>query len=77
VTFVGRLLPVRNIAFGLGGLRRSSSATSAGPLSGDAWVLIDGATPTSSQWTVALAALLAAFATYNLVMIARILRPAR
>jgi hypothetical protein len=40
-------------------------------------VLIDGATPTSSQWTVALAALLALFAGYNLLMIARILRPAR
>jgi hypothetical protein len=40
-------------------------------------VLVDGATPVSSQWTVALAALLAIFAAYNLVMIARILRPAR
>jgi hypothetical protein len=77
VTFVGRLLPVSSLAFGLGGLRRSPAATSVGPLAGDAWVLIDGATPTSSQWTVALAALLAIFAAYNLVTIARILRPAR
>ena len=77
VTFVGRLLPARSIAFGLGGLRRSLNATSVGPLAGDAWVLVDGATPTSSQWTVALAALLVLFAGYNLVTIARILRPAR
>jgi hypothetical protein len=76
VTFVGRLLPMRSIAFGLGGLRRSLAATPT-PIAGDAWVLIDGATPVSSQWTVALAALLAIFAAYNLVMIARILRPAR
>src|SRR5690349_12861201 len=75
ITFVGRLLPMRSIAFGLGGLRRS--ATSVAPIPSDAWVLVDGATPVSSQWTVALAALLAAFAGYNLVMIARILRPAR
>ena len=76
VTFVGRLLPVRSVAFGFGGLRRSLAATSAGP-TGDAWVLVDGATPASSQWTVALAALLALFAGYNFVMIARLLRPAR
>jgi hypothetical protein len=74
-TFVGRLLPMRSIAFGFGGLRRSAAAVA--PMAGDAWVLVDGATPTSSQWTVALAGLLAMFAAYNLVMIARILRPAR
>ena len=77
VTFVGRLLPAQSIAFGLGGLRRSSAATSSGPMPAYAWVLVDGATPTSSQWTIALAALLALFAAYNLVTIARILRPAR
>jgi hypothetical protein len=77
VTFVGRLLPVRSVAFGLGGLRRSLTATSVAPMASDAWVLVDGATPVSSQWTVALAALLAIFAAYNLVTIARILRPAQ
>jgi hypothetical protein len=77
LTFVGRFLPMQSIAFGLGGLRRSVTATSAAPIADDAWVLVDGATPVSSQWTVALAALLALFAGYNLFMIARILRPAR
>jgi hypothetical protein len=77
VTFVGRLLPMRSIAFGLGGLRRSLAATPVAPLAADAWVLVDGATPVSSQWTVALAALLALFVGYNLLTIARILRPAR
>ena len=77
VTFVGRLLPIRNIAFGWGGLRRSLSAVAGTPVPVDAWVLVDGATPVSSQWTVALAALLALFAVYNLFTIARILRPAR
>jgi len=77
VTFVGRLLPMRDVAFDWGGLRRSLSATTGTPIPADAWVLVDGATPVSSQWTVALAALLVLFAAYNLVTIARILRPAR
>ena len=77
MTFVGRLLPMQSIAFGLGGLRRSVTATAGAPIGPDVWVLVDGATPVSSQWTVALAALLAVFAGYNLIMIARILRPAR
>jgi hypothetical protein len=75
VTFVGRLLPIKSIAFGFGGLRRSMET--GGSISADAWVLVDGATPVASHWTVALAAMLALFAAYNLVMIARILRPAR
>ena len=75
VTFVGRLMPIKSIAFGFGGLRRSMET--GGSISADAWVLVDGATPVASHWTVALAAMLALFAAYNLVMIARILRPAR
>jgi hypothetical protein len=75
VTFVGRLLPIKSIAFGFGGLRRSMET--GGSIAADAWVLVDGATPVGSHWTVALAAMLALFAAYNLVMIARILRPAR
>jgi hypothetical protein len=75
VTFVGRMLPVASFAFGLGGLRRSMAATSGPSIPADAWVLVDGATPVSSQWTVALAGLLVLFAAYNVVMIARILRP--
>ncbi|MET0594241.1 MAG: hypothetical protein ABW133_16185 [Polyangiaceae bacterium] len=75
VTFVGRMLPVASFAFGLGGLRRSVSAAWGKAVPPDAWVLVDGATPVSSQWTVALAALLLLFAAYNVVMIVRILRP--
>jgi hypothetical protein len=77
VTFVGRLLSMQSIAFGFGGLRRSGAATAGASIPADAWVLVDGAVPVSSQWTIALAALLALFAAYNAVTIARILRPAR
>jgi hypothetical protein len=75
VMFVGRLLPAASFAFGLGGLRRSMPVSSGTSISADAWVLVDGATPVASQWTVALAALLVLFAAYNVIMIARILRP--
>jgi len=75
VTFVGRLMPIQSIAFGFGGLRRSMSTGASIPT--DAWVLVDGATPVASHWTVGLAALLALFAAYNLFTIGRILRPAR
>jgi hypothetical protein len=75
-TFVGRLLPLRSVAFGLGGLRRSLGATESA-VPADVWVLADGITPASSRWTLALAALLAAFAAYNFVTIVRILRPLR
>jgi hypothetical protein len=76
-TFVGRLLPLRSIAFGLGGLRRSVEAATGNGVPQQAWVLADGATPASSRWTLALAALLAMFAGYNFVTIGRILRPVR
>ena len=75
ITFVGRMLPIASFAFGLGGLRRSTSATLGAAIPEGGWVLVDGASPVSSQWTVALAALLSLFAAYNVVMIVRILRP--
>jgi hypothetical protein len=43
----------------------------------NAWVLVDGATPMASRWTVALALLFVVFAGYNLVTIARIVRPVK
>jgi hypothetical protein len=76
-TFVGRLLPMHSAAFRYRGLGRSIREVTGAAVSDDAWVLVDGATPTSSRWTVALAALFAIFAAYNLVTIARIVRPVR
>jgi hypothetical protein len=76
-TFVGRLLPMGNAVFRYRGLRRSVHEVTGAVVPESAWVLVDGATPTSSRWTVALAALFAIFAGYNLVSIARIVRPVR
>jgi hypothetical protein len=71
--FVGRLVPMHSAAFRYRGLGRSSHLASV-PMPADAWVLIDGATPASYQWTVGLAGLLALFAAYSLATIARIVR---
>jgi len=76
-TFVGRLLPMHSAAFRYRGLGRSVHEVTGAAVPDSAWVLVDGATPTSSRWTVALAALFAIFAAYNLVTIARIVRPVR
>jgi hypothetical protein len=76
-TLVGRLVPLQGAAFRYRGLGRSVQEVTGATLAPDAWVLVDGATPTSSRWTVALAALLLAFAGYSLLTIARIVRPVR
>jgi hypothetical protein len=76
-TFVGRLLPLQSALFRLRGLRIAMTDRLAGATTKDAWVLVDGATPASLRWTLALAALLTAFAAYNLVMIGRMVRPIR
>jgi len=74
---VGRLMPFAKAALRYGGLARSVREATGVELPADAWVLVDGATPNASRWTVALAALFAVFAAYNLVTIARVVRPAR
>jgi hypothetical protein len=74
--FVGRLLPLRS-AFRYRGLERSVREITGAVVPPNAWVLVDGTTPAALRWTVALAALLVAFAAYNLVTFARMLRRVR
>jgi len=76
-TFVGRLLPVRTASFRYRGLERSVHEVTGAVVPANAWVLVDGATPMASRWTVALALLFVVFAGYNLVTIARIVRPVK
>jgi hypothetical protein len=76
-TFVGRLVPFEDAAFRYRGLGHSVQEATGAVLPAHAWVLVDGATPTASRWTVALALLFVLFAAYNVVTIARILRPVR
>jgi hypothetical protein len=76
-TLVGRLMSLQGAAFRYRGLGRSVKEATGTDLPPDAWVLVDGATPTASRWTVALAVLLVVFAGYSLLTIARIVRPVR
>jgi hypothetical protein len=76
-TFVGRVMPLEEAAFRYRGLGHSVQEVTGAIVPPRAWVLVDGATPTASRWTVALAALFVLFAGYNLVTIARIVRPVR
>jgi hypothetical protein len=73
-TFVGRLVALDSVSFRI---RSFWMATRLIPDAASAWVLLDGATPASFRWAVALFGLLALFAGYNLAMIARIVRPVR
>jgi len=77
--FVGRLVPVHSAAFRYRGLGRSSDANGSvmPPLAEDAWVLVDGATPTSVRWSAALLLLIAVFAGYSVTTIGRLLRRVR
>lgn len=75
-TFVGRLVPLDSAAFRIRSWRVSGQLLS-GAAGRDAWVLIDGAAPASLSWAVGLFGLLLAFAGYNLVTIARIVRRVR
>lgn len=76
-TFVGRVMPLEGAVFRYRGLGRSVHEVTGAVVPEHAWVLVDGATPTASRWTVALALLFVLFAGYNIVTIARIVRPVK
>jgi len=75
-SFVGRLVPVQTA-----GLRYSAlgeAATEAGQrMSPQAWLLIDGESPTSTRWVLGIQALLLGFSAFNVIGILRLSRPIR
>lgn len=76
-SFVGRLVP-----FGEAGLRYASlpsavAETGGGRVPPGSWLLIDGASPGSTRWALALVGLFVAFAGFNVWGLARLLRPIR
>ena len=75
--FAGRLVPFRDA-----GIRHVRLASAVEKQTGvrvpdDAWLLIDGSSPRASRWAVALTSLFLAFAAWNVVGIARVLRRIR
>jgi hypothetical protein len=77
VTFVGRLVPYRRAGVGYAGLATVVSRETGSVVPEDAWLLIDGASPRSCRWALALTILLLGFAGWNLVGVARILARVR
>ncbi len=76
-TFAGRLVPFRKAGVRHVGLTRSVHEQTEVTVPEDAWLLIDGSSPRASRWAVALTALFAGFAAWNLAGIARILARVR
>jgi hypothetical protein len=71
--FAGRLVPfkragVRHVGL-MDAVRRETNTT----VPNDAWLLVDGSSPRTARWAVALAGLFALFALWNLGGVARIL----
>lgn len=75
--FVGRLVPLAEAGLRHGGLGKTVLETTGVRPPPDAWLLVDGALPEASRWAIALAALCAGFAAWNLASLVRALRPAR
>ncbi len=75
-SFVGRLVPAAAAGLRYGAL--SDAVDSAGfGLPSDAWLLIDGESPSQTRWVLGLLLLLLGFAAFNVVGIVRLARPVR
>jgi hypothetical protein len=71
--FAGRLVPFKKAGVRHVGLMDAVRRETNTALPDDAWLLIDGSSPRSSRWAVALASLFGLFALWNLGGVARIL----
>jgi len=71
--FAGRLVPFKKAGVRHVGLMDAVRRETSQPVPEDAWILIDGSSPRSSRWAVALAGLFGLFALWNLGGVARIL----
>lgn len=73
-TFAGRLVPIGEAGVRHAGVVAQVREQTEVAIPPDAWLLIDGSSPRSSRWAVALVALFLAFAGWNAVGVARVLR---
>jgi hypothetical protein len=75
--FVGRLIPVAKAGLRFGALDSAIAEAGAPRLPSGAWLLIDGETPESTGWALALVTMLLGFAGFNVWGLVRLLRPVR
>jgi hypothetical protein len=73
-SFAGRLAPLKQAGLRHSGLSSSVRSQTSVEVPGDAWLLVDGASPRASRWAVALFSLFVFFAFWNLATTARVLR---
>lgn len=69
----GRLVRVSDLGVRFRGVKAEMAELGGGTASG--WVLVDGEDPYTMGWVLALEALLISFAAFNLLSLARLLRP--
>ncbi|MBN1611574.1 MAG: hypothetical protein JW940_33375 [Polyangiaceae bacterium] len=75
--FVGRLIPVAKAGLRFGALDKAVAEAGAPRLPEGAWLLIDGESPKSTGWALALVTMLLGFAGFNVWGLVRLLRPVR
>lgn len=73
-SFVGRLVPLATAGLQYRGLTSRIEEQANVSLTRDAWLLVEGATPASSRWSLALAFVLSLFAGWNLFQLLRLTR---
>jgi hypothetical protein len=72
--FTGRLLPFDRVGPRHRGLATAVRDATHEQVPAGAWLLVDGESPGSARWAVALVVLFGAFALWNVVAMARLLR---
>lgn len=76
-SFVGRLVPMASAGLTYRGLAERIEEETKMQVPPDAWLLVEGATPGSSRWAIALAGVLTVFAGWNLTQLVRLTRRVR
>ncbi len=76
-SFVGRLIPIQHAGLRHGGLKAEVASAGGREVPADAWLLVDGESPTGVRWVLGLVALFIGFALFNLYGLYRLLRPVR
>jgi hypothetical protein len=76
-SFVGRLVPVSEAGLRYDALPEAAADSRGADIGGGDWLLIDGESPETTRWALALFAILVGFAGFNLVGLVRLARPVR
>jgi hypothetical protein len=77
--FVGRLMKAGQLGIRYSAIEEAvvDAGWPKGQLPGNAWILIDGESPATTRWVLALLAVLLGFAGFSVWAMASVLRPAR